>query len=79
MFLVEGDSFHSSTYFVYIVTQDKYTLALKKLQAEKDMMLPSEFQQQYKKAFFETDGPSRRMTKHALAIVDPGLGDEWWR
>ena len=59
--------------------QDKYALALKKLQAEKDMMLPADFQQQYKKAFFETDGPSRRMTKHALAIVDPALGDEWWR
>ena len=53
--------------------QDKYALALKKLQAEKDMMLPADFQQQYKKAFFETDGPSRRMTKHALAIVDPGM------
>ena len=42
-------------------------------------MLPADFQQQYKKAFFETYGPSRRMTKHALAIVDPALGDEWWR
>ncbi|KAI5084187.1 hypothetical protein GOP47_0000356, partial [Adiantum capillus-veneris] len=57
---------------------DKYAIALKQLQAEKDTMLPSEFQQRYKKSFFEADGLSRRRTKQALAIVDPNLGDEWW-
>ena len=59
--------------------QDKYTLALKVLQAERNTMLPVEFEQKYKKAFFETDGPSRRTTKQALAIVDPRIGHEWWR
>lgn len=42
-------------------------------------MLPTEFQEKYKKAFFDTDAPSRRVTKQALAIVDPRIGHEWWR
>ena len=68
-----------SMFDLHNVSQDKYNLALKKIQDEKDSMLPTKFQHQYKKAFFEMDRPSQRLKKHALAIVDPRLGDNWWR
>lgn len=42
-------------------------------------MLPKAFEAAYKKAFWEADEPSKKRTKYVLAMVDPNLGDAWWK
>lgn len=45
----------------------------------KQKLLPQQWEEQYKKDFFEVNSKEERRTKYAVAIADPGLGEQWWR
>ena len=42
-------------------------------------MSEEEFQNAFRNAFYEADAKSRKATTHAAAIVDPALGNNWFR
>lgn len=49
------------------------------MQEHRGEMEVKEYENAYRTAFYYADEKSRRATQHAAAIVDPRLGEEWWR
>ena len=42
-------------------------------------MQPLEWEELFKKEFFQVSPQILKKTKYAMAIADPDLGMEWWR
>ena len=47
--------------------------------ALKRTMQPLEWEELFKKEFFQVSPQILKKTKYAVAIADPDLGMEWWR
>ena len=45
----------------------------------KSTMQPLEWEDLFKKEFFQVSPQILKKTKYAVAIVDPNLGIDWWR
>lgn len=53
--------------------------ALSEVKQQQQSLTEKEYEDKYRMAFYRVDTKSRRITKHAVAIVDPALGIEWWK
>ena len=50
-----------------------------KIFAKKATMQPLEWEDLFKKDFFDVSPKLMKRARYAVSIVDPGLGDQWWR
>ena len=59
--------------------QDEYDAKMTKTFAKKATMQPLEWEDLFKKDFFDVSPKLMKRARYAVLITDPGLGDQWWR
>ena len=65
--------------FYFLLNKDEYAAKMTKIFAKKSTMAPLEWEELFKKDFFDVSPKLIKRAKYATSIADPRLGDQWWR